>query len=205
MIDGKYIICYCDDIIDNALSSVLFDEYKKDDCDYREVQYVAPLGSEDPIDFFRQEEIKNADVLILDSKLFSDQSSRQHLMGEALRPFLIVDNPFRQIILITANGTEEQFGGIRKCASENSPTFAQQKAFYLEYAVPEIDRSLKIYKSLRVEINKKQLPSTIGEERAKVLRDAIDNLPAYSSWNDNQVDSLIREFKKLEEAIKNHG
>lgn len=204
MINGKYLICYCDDIIDQALSAVLFENFKNDECDYEEVEYIVPSKVEDPLAFFKKKEIEYADVLILDSKLFSDKSSGRRLMGELLRPFLIVENPFRQIIIITANGTQDQFGGIQKCPSDNSPSLQEQKSFYVEKIIPEINRALKIYKSLRAEINKEHLASEFGNERARVLKDAINNLPAYSSWNSEQIDSLIKEFKELEKEVKNH-
>ena len=203
MENGKYVICYCDDVPSFAISAVLFENFNNDSCAYRELTYDF-FDVEDPFEALSQF-LRGVDVLVLDSKLFLDGTSGKCLMGESLRPFLQFYFPLLKIILITANGNQGDFGGLSKYPENRSGGFDDQRFYYSQELVPLIMKRLEEVKSDRRAICNEAIARDVGEKRVEALGDALDGDSYYTRLTKEDTDGLISAFNALREEMRKHG
>jgi len=188
-------IVYIDDKIDNYLSRYLGELYFEDIEVYaREVTFDS--GSENYITLLEKENVKLADIVIVDSKLFENQSVDQKFSGEEFKMIYTTANPYSKVIVISQNDGLEKFGTIKKF----NPTLGKgnPKEFYDHNLRVLIEDNIKeiIYKRNILTILKNNSEAYKGSLIVEKINELMEGTSSYKDLTDEKIDFLIELIEK---------
>lgn len=196
----KINVLYIDDDIDPIISKCLAKYMSGDrkalDIDYKEIQFEDSLGYEDLI---RDERVYTANVILIDSQLFKNKTALSgKYTGEEFRLVLKKMLPYIQVIVITQNPLNQDFPStISKYNSEMKETADE---YYKEKLIKLLDLAImKVCEYRKVE-------SIINDEMdnkywVEKIRDSLEGISIYDELSKSDIDRLVEEFKKIQEAI----
>ncbi len=192
----KINLVYIDDDCDEAISAYLEEDYQSDhyDVEYREIAFKGDKDYESLLD---APEVASANVILIDSRLFENDSikCKGKFSGEEFRMILRKIFPFIEVLVISQNGENKDFEIIPKYRSGSSET---SKEYYERVLKNKIDESIKRVVTFR-NISKK-LENNKGIEKLLVEKtvDSLNGINDYEDLSKNDIDRLIAAFQNME-------
>lgn len=195
-IKEKINLVYIDDDRDEAISAYLEDSYRSEkyEVNYQEIKFEGNRGYEGLLD---SPEIASANVILIDSRLFENDSIKcdGKFSGEEFRMILRKVFPFIEVLVISQNGENKDYEIIPKYRSGSSET---SKEYYERVLKSKIDESIKRVITFR-NISKK-LESNKGIEKFLVEKavDSLNGITDYEDLSKDDIDKLITAFQSME-------
>lgn len=193
----KINIVYIDDDRDEAISEYLSEDYQNEryNVEYKEVGFEGDKGYESLLD---SPEVASANVILIDSKLFENDSIKNKVKfsGEEFRMILRKVFPFIEVLVISKNGENKDFDIIPKYRSESEQT---AKEYYDGVLKDKIEESINHIITFR-NISKK-LENNSGIEKFLVEKavNSLNGLNMYEDLSKKDIDDLIAAFQSIEE------
>lgn len=191
----KINLVYIDDDRDEAISAYLDENYRNEkyDIEYREIEFEGDKGYESLLD---SPEVASANVILIDSSLFENDSIRfkGKFTGEEFRMILRKVFPFIEVVVISQNGENKDFDIIPKYRS-GSPETATD--YYERVLKTKIDESIERVITFR-NISRK-LESNSGIEKFLVEKTvgSLNGVNDYEDLSKGDVDRLIEAFQSI--------
>ena len=189
-IKEKICLVYIDDDRDEAISAYLEDVYQNDNyvVKYQKVGFEGSKGYEALLD---SPEVASANVILIDSRLFENDSikCKGKFSGEEFRMILRKVFPFIEVLVISQNG--EIIPKYRSGGTETS------KEYYERVLKGKIDESIKRVVTFR-NISKK-LENNKGIEKFLVEKavDSLNGINDYEDLSKEDIDKLITVFQSM--------
>ena len=193
----KINIVYIDDDRDEAISEYLSEVYQNEryNVEYKEVGFEGDKGYESLLD---SPEVASANVILIDSKLFENDSikNKGKFSGEEFRMILRKVFPFIEVLVISQNGENKDFDIIPKYRSGSEQT---SKEYYDGVLKDKIEESINHIITFR-NISKK-LENNSGIEKFLVEKavNSLNGLNIYEDLSKKDIDDLIAAFQSIEE------
>lgn len=192
----KINLVYIDDDRDEAISAYLEEDYQNDyyDVEYQEIEFEGDKGYESLLD---SPEVASANVILIDSRLFENDSikCKGKFSGEEFRMILRNIFPFIEVLVISQNGENKDFEIIPKYRSGSSET---SKQYYDRVLKDKMDESIKRVITFR-NISKK-LENNKGIEKFLVEKavDSLNGINHYEDLSKEDIDTLIAAFQSMQ-------
>jgi hypothetical protein len=190
-----FSVVYLDDEIDVYLSKYLCERFQKD---YSEV--IFRNGATAYQDLVDNPVIRNANILIVDSKLFENRTVKYKITGEELKMAFRKVFPFMEIIVITQNDYAEAYDDMVKYRPNKKENYSQYYDLHLKPAISTAERVIEISRKVIDEING---DSAIDSVLIEKLRNEIDGIYEYKEMGKEDVDELIAAFKEMKKEFDN--
>ena len=204
--DKTIKLLYVDDEIDNLLSSYLdenFNSEKKCEgncfrCEYSDLQFSSDMSY---VDLLNNKKIRSANIIIIDSRLFSNDNSSHKYMGEEIELLIRKSFPFIEMIVITQNEVAEGRHIIKKfpSTSENDKDIAFEH--YREKLNPIIQDKCKSIVSRRLVAAEFQGNEIWDPLVKEMLRNSFNAESIYEELTKKDIDQLVNSFKQIEKLI----
>ena len=187
-------IVYVDDSIDPTLSRFLETKYGSN---YEEVEFDCNNGYED---LLKSDQIRSANIVIIDSKLFEDSHVHdKKFTGEEFKIILRKIFPFVEVIVITQN--EELIGDTTVGKYRDKKDGQTAKNYYEEVLIPRIEKMTETINIYRKIADKLQNNSDIDKMLIEKIIDSLNGMDEYDELNTEKVDELIKAFEELRKSI----
>ncbi|MGK0552620.1 hypothetical protein ACSFB8_11140 [Enterococcus faecalis] len=200
--DKKINITYVDDKLDNLLSRYLHELHFEDiKIQTKEVEFDS--ANENYITLLEKDSVQFADIIIIDSKLFENQSVDEKFSGEEFKMIYTTAHPYSKVIVISQNDGLDKYGTIKKY----DPTIGkvEPKQFYdnnlgelLRKNSEEIFHKRNILKML-----KNNSEAYKGSLIVEKINELMQGSTSYKDLTDEKIDSLIELIEKNMKSIIN--
>ena len=201
-------LVYVDDSVDTALSEYL-DERANDDLrEHHNMQDVVLTYTEvryDPSQGFRSllqnRLVQNANVIIMDSKLFETSTPQKGMLsGETFRVLLRRYYPFIEVIMITQN-TERDVPGMGMVHKHYWRDSVDSNEYYENHLLPRIASAIRNIMTYRLQFER--LEEELNDKAVlEKVSNSIEGLELYDELSKTDIDELVSAFKALSEAIE---
>lgn len=191
-------ITYIDDDMDLQLQKYLDKEYHNQDYNIilKYKKFDSSAGYEQLIN---DENIRNANIIIIDSKLFENNNANNgKFTGEEFKLILKKIFPFIEVIIITQNEID---GEIEKVPKFNSKEQSCSKKHYDEYLLPSINEAIKKIIETRKIFQIMEKNTNWEKPLVEKIINSLNGLDEYDELSKTDIDELIEAFKKLEEKV----
>ncbi|MGG7162966.1 hypothetical protein [Clostridium ihumii] len=194
----KIKIVYVDDKLDTNISRYIAREYKFEGIEkiYEEISFNNENGYDSLIS---NEIIKEANIILIDSKLFeNDTVSSGKFSGEEFKMILKKIFPFIEVIVITQNELEEEYGTISKF---KGVTYNSPKEYYennLKRVLDDAVKNVKIYRNIA---NKLKSNEGIDKVLTEKIINSLEGSSKYDELTTSDIDNIIAAFKEIERDI----
>ncbi len=188
-------LVYIDDEPEEAISCYLEEQYKNENVDvtYREKKFKVHEGYES---LMNSEEVNNANVILIDSKLF-ENGNIQHkgkFSGEEFRMILRKIFPFIEVLVISQNGENLQYDIIPKYKRNDSESAEEYYERLLKGKIDECIRKVITFRNISEKLRS-------NDEIEKFLVEkTVDSLNGTSDYEDltkEDIDRLIKAFRSI--------
>ncbi len=191
-------IVYVDDEPDFNISKYLKKSYnnKNFEKEYDEIKFNSLEGYESLINNIK---IKEANIVLIDSKLFeNDRVNTGKFSGEEFKMILKKIFPFIEVIVITQNELEDDYGTISKYKSQFQDSPEQYYAKNLKSALDNAIRNIYIYRNIA---NKLKYNDGIDKVLIEKIVDSLDGTAKYEELTTKDIDEIIKVFKELQSEV----
>jgi len=189
-------IVYVDDEIDIYLSKFLLNEFKDN---YSEIVFKNDETSyQDLIDQLTR---LNANIVIIDSRLFENGKVKYKFTGEELKMAFRKIFPFMETIVITQNDYADKYDDFEKYRPntiKGGESFLSYYQTHLDPAIMKAKRIIEISRNVISEIGKDSAIDLVLVER---LKNEINGLYEYKDLTKKDVDQLIKTFKEMKKEL----
>lgn len=188
-------LVYIDDEPEEAISCYLEEQYKNENVDvtYREKKFKVQEGYES---LMNSEEVNNANVILIDSKLF-ENGNIQHkgkFSGEEFRMILRKIFPFIEVLVISQNGENLQYDIIPKYRRNESESAEEYYERLLKGKIDDCIRKVITFRNISEKLRS-------NDEIEKFLVEkTVDSLNGTSDYEDltrEDIDRLIEAFRSI--------
>lgn len=189
-------ICYIDDDIDLVTTRYLRSEYENEKAD---IEYNESIFCEDDTyeTLLKKEEIREADILILDSKLFKEaKAGKKIISGEELSIILKLIYPYKEMIVITQNDIDGDVLIMKKFDSHSGKEAAD---YFQSVWKPVIDKAVLSILSYRSWIEKIEDKKSVEQLLMEQIRNSIEGNAEYARLTVGDLDKLVSAFKQMKE------
>lgn len=192
----KIRIVYIDDNVDVYLSEYLEKEYNHDNFLYKEISFNSEDGYDCLIDDPR---IKEANIVIIDSKLFeNDRAVNGKFTGEEFKMILKKIFPFIEVIVITQNELDEDYGTLSKYRGDCGDTFQKYYAMNLKAVLDDSIKNINVYRNI---VNKLKNNDGIDKVLIEKITSSLEGLSQYDELTTRDIDNIINAFKEIQEEV----
>lgn len=194
----KIQIVYVDDDLDSNISRYLAKEYQHVDFEktYDELCFKSADGYDSLIS---NQLIKEANIILIDSKLFeNDRAASGKFSGEEFKMILKKVFPFIEVIVITQNELEADYGTIPKFKGGSEETPQQYYAIKLKAVLDNSIQNINIYRNIA-----HKLKSNEGIDKVLIekIMSSLDGVSQYDELTTKDIDDIILVFKELQRDI----
>lgn len=194
----KIKIVYVDDELDSNVSRYIDKKYQHKDFEkeYREVCFKSTEGYDSLIN---NKFIKEANIILIDSKLFeNDRVTTGKFSGEEFKMILKKVFPFIEVIVITQNELEDEYGTISKYKGKgyNSP-----QEYYAENLKKALDNAVKNIYIYRNIANKLKSNEGIDKVLIEKILSSLEGSSQYDELTTSDINNIITVFKELQRDI----
>lgn len=194
----KIKIVYIDDDIDSNISKYLDREYTNENFEkeYYEVCFKSSDGYDNLIN---NPLVKESNIILIDSKLFeNNRAAFGKFSGEEFKIILRKVFPFIEVIVITQNELEKDYGAIQKFRGGFKDTFQQYYARELKDALDIAIENINIYRNIAT-----KLKSNNGIDKVLIEKiiNSLDGTSQYDELTIKDIDNIISVFKELQSNI----
>ena len=191
----KICLVYIDDDREEAVSHYLAEEYVNELCDieYLEEDFIPGNGYEG---LLKKETVKAANVIIIDTKLFENDSIKYSgkFSGEEFRMVLRRVFPYIEVLVISQNGESEEYDIIPKYRSGSASTADEHYAHVLKDKVDEAIRRVVTFRNISKKLeNNKEIDKVLVERTVGSLR----GIEEYQHLSKSDIDKLIETFEHI--------
>lgn len=196
-------ILYIDDNIDPHITKFLDSSIDITDVSISTNEYKFNIESDTYKTILENEEIKKADIILIDSRLFENSHTGvSKISGEEIKIIITKFFPFKNIIVISQNGTNESLGilGKYKHSKDLSP-----KEYYDSEWKNIIEKSIKeilIIRKINSQLNDNENIETIVKEK---IENSIAGISQYEELSKDDIDNCIKTFLEIKEICENEG
>lgn len=195
---NKIRIVYIDDDLDSNISRYLAKEYQHNDVqkEYDEITFNTVDGYDSLI---ASQQVKEANIVLIDSKLFeNDKVSTGKFTGEEFKMILKKIFPFIEVIVITQNDLDEDYGTISKYKGDCAGNPQQYYAVKLKTALDDSIKNINIYRNIA---NKLKINEGIDKVLIEKITSSLEGLSQYDELTTNDIDNIITAFKEIQREI----
>lgn len=194
----KIKIVYVDDELDSNISRYLKKAYHNKDFEkeYEEVCFNSAEGYDSLIS---NQLIKEANIILIDSKLFeNDRVTTGKFSGEEFKMILKKVFPFIEVIVITQNELEDDYGTISKYRGELEENPQQYYAQNLKKVLDAAIQNVYIYRNIA---NKLRANDGIDKALIEKIINSLEGSTKYDELTTRDIDDIIVAFKELQGNI----
>lgn len=194
----KIRIVYIDDDLDLNISKYLDKEYQHNDIqkEYEEISFNNADGYDSLI---TDQRVKEANIVLIDSKLFeNDRASTGKFTGEEFKMILKKIFPFIEVIVITQNELDEDYGIISKYRGDCKDTSQQYYATRLKAVLDDSIKNIYIYRNIA---NKLKMNEEIDKVLIEKITSSLEGISQYDELTTNDIDNIIAAFKEIQREI----
>lgn len=194
----KIRIVYIDDDLDSNISKYLAKEYQHDNIqkEYEEISFNSADGYDSLI---ADQRIKEANIVLIDSKLFeNDRAATGKFTGEEFKMILKKIFPFIEVIVITQNELDEDYGTISKYRGDCEGTPQQYYAMKLKAVLDDSIKNINVYRNIA---NKLKINEGIDKVLIEKITSSLEGLSQYDELTTNDIDNIITAFKEIQREI----
>lgn len=189
--DNKVSIVYIDDKIDNSLSKYL-DRFEYEDFEYSTTELQFEDRHTDFTVLLEEQAVAEADIVIIDSKLFEEGNVTEKFSGEEFKIIFKAAHPFSKIFVMSQNEGSDSLGTIKKYDSRNIIE-KPAEVYYNEVLKTKISSaSCEILQRRRI-FNK--LKHNTEFYKGSTIVEKIDSMmegsPRFKDLTDDKIDELI--------------
>lgn len=191
-------IVYVDDNPDENISKYLYREYQNENfiIKYNEVCFKSEEGYDSLIN---NSVIKEANIILIDSKLFKNDSVvTGKFSGEEFKMILKKMFPFIEVIVITQNDLEEDYGTIQKFRRGLGETPQKYYELKLKKILDDAIISISIYRNIA---NKLKENEGIDKVLIEKIMSSLDGTSQYEELTTKDINAIISAFKELQRGI----
>lgn len=191
----KIKLVYIDDDPEEPISAYLEERYRNEqyDIEFKEISFKCEEGYESLLE---RSDVTTANVILIDSVLFENDrvKDKGKFSGEEFRIILRKMFPFIEVLVITQNGENEEYGVIAKYRGGSSESAEQ---YYNSILKEKIDESIERVITFR-NISKK-LGDNKGMEKMLVenVLDSLNGISNYETLKKTDIDELIAAFQEI--------
>lgn len=194
----KIKIVYVDDELDTNISRYIYKQYNYEGLIkvYNEICFESQKGYDSLIN---NEVIKEANIILIDSKLFeNDRVSSGKFSGEEFKMILKKVFPFIEVIVITQNELEEEYGTFSKFKGKTYNTPQEYYANTLKKALDQAIRNVNIYRNIA---NKLKSNEGIDKVLVEKIMNSLEGISQYDELTTSDINNIIDAFKQIERDI----
>lgn len=191
-------IRYIDDDMDTNISKYLVENYVSPRYlkEYAEIPFSSDKGYENLINDVN---IKDANIILIDSKLFeNDRAATGKFTGEEFKMILKKLFPFIEVIVITQNEQEQEYGTVQKFRGGSAESPLDYYASRLKPALDSAVNSIYIYRNIASKLKENDGLDKVLIER---IIGSLDGLGEYDELTTKDIDELISSFKELQRDL----
>lgn len=196
-------ILYIDDKIDPHITKYLDSTIEINDVNIFTNEYEFNIESDTYKTILENEEIKKADIILIDSRLFENShTGASKISGEEIKIILTKFFPFKNIIVISQNGTNKSLGILGKYKYSKSIT---PKEYYDNEWKNIIEKSIQeilIIRNINSQLKNNENIETIVKEK---IENSIAGISQYEELSKDDIDNCIKTFLEIKEICKNEG
>lgn len=191
-------ILYIDDKLDSNISKYLHEVMEVEGYKINEMIFSITENLESIIN---SNELKSADIVLIDSKLFEEEASEEFFNGEEVKTIIRKNYPYKEVFVITQNELNDNIQWIPKynCQEENFLDFSRIKEHYDSVLKQRIDSSSANIREYRYIIGKTHSEKLKNEfeHLNRILNSEIE----YEDMSKDDIDRLINEFKEINKLL----
>ncbi len=196
-------ILYIDDKIDPHITKYLDSTIEINDVNIFTNEYEFNIESDTYKTILENEEIKKADIILIDSRLFENShTGASKISGEEIKIILTKFFPFKNIIVISQNGTNKSLGILGKYKYSKSIT---PKEYYDNEWKDIIEKSIQeilIIRNINSQLKNNENIEIIVKEK---IENSIAGISQYEELSKDDIDNCIKIFLEIKEICKNEG
>ena len=188
-------LVYIDDDLEEDISRYLVKEYRKSgfEINYEEISFKSGEGYET---LLSNNIITESNIILIDSKLFeNDHASTGKFSGEEFKMILKKVFPFIEVIVITQNDLEEDYGTLAKYRGDLEETPLQYYENRLKDELDKAIHSVCIYRNIA---NKLKLNDGIDKVLIEKIISSLDGKSLYDELTTDDIDEIILAFEELQ-------
>lgn len=196
-------ILYIDDTIDPHITKYLDSFIEITDVNISTNEYEFDIESDTYKTILENEEIKKADIILIDSRLFENShTGASKISGQEIKIIITKFFPFKNIIVISQNGTDSRLGilGKYKYSKDLSPN-----EYYNDEWKGIIEKSIQdilIIRNINSQLKDNENIETIVKEK---IENSIQGICQYEELSKEDIDDCIKTFLEIKEICKNEG
>lgn len=190
-------ITYVDDNIDSFITDYLLEEYNFEgiETNYSEISFKE---DDDYEKLLNNNDIKIANIIIIDSSLFKEESIHNLFTGEEFKIILKKYFPYIEVIIVSQNNCPDFEYGIIEKFKESKRGNKTSKEYYDEKLKPFLDEAIKnilISRNILKKLNKNNNLNNILKDK---IENSMNGIVEYDELTSKDINNLINEFKKME-------
>lgn len=192
-------IVYVDNEIDPNLSkflntkgSTFFDE----EYSFEEVTFKPEEGYRQ---LFYNKNVIDADIILIDSKLYEDAETPEYKYnGEEIK--LLIKNwfPFKEIVVFTQNDLDEGIYYEEKSKGSTPDEIEKDYLVKFDELFKEKYKIIKDYRKLKENFQKNELWDNCTKDK---IFSSMEGINEYKELSKEDIDNIVKELKKLEDMI----
>ena len=209
MKNDKITILYVDDILDNNLSRFLKTRCKDEGLLYFEYCFSIDVDMDK---FFYSDEVKDADIIIIDNLLYENSTAKRKDTGGSIVPLLQYGYPFKKLLMITKDGNpiDEDMIYVKKFddTSIRNRNESMLELSYKYYKEELWDKWIALFiREIKSELAQlkqfESAPTTgaINELTKERIRNTAMGESSYRTLSSEDVLSLIEKIQNLIEKV----
>ncbi len=191
-------IVYVDDEVDANISRYIAKEYICEGLKkiYDEIEFHSENGYDSLIN---DERIKEANIILIDSKLFkNDKVSSGKFSGEEFKMILKKVFPFIEVIVITQNELEEEYGTFSKYKGKTYDNAQEYYSKKLKIVLDQAVKNVNIYRNIA---NKLKSNEGIDKVLIEKIINSLEGKAQYDELTTKDINNIIDAFKEIERDI----
>ncbi|SCY97923.1 hypothetical protein SAMN05720606_11469 [Paenibacillus polysaccharolyticus] len=191
-------IIYIDDDPDESISEYLQEKYEHQD--FIKYYEEVPFKSEEGYDnLLSNPLITEANIILIDSKLFENGSVvTGKFSGEEFKVILKKMFPFIEVLVISQNEPNEDYGTLQKYRSNPDETGIEYYARNLKGHLDDLVENITIYRNIA---NKLSQNDGIDRFLIEKITESLNGVSQYDELTTEDIDQLILAFKELQREL----
>lgn len=187
-------ICYVDDDIDLYASKYLRDDYSNENVQI--IYKQSPFLDEDTYEsLLRKDEVKGADVLIIDSKLFKNANiGNDKLSGEEFSIIIRKIFPYKEVMVITQNDVDGDYTIFKKY---DSSTGGEAKTFFVDQWKPVLDKAIIKILACRKWLKQIEEKNYVEKYLMEQIQSSLEGNAEYGGLTVKDIDKLVEAFESV--------
>lgn len=192
------VLLYIDDRPETSLSKYLDEEYahEKYTTQYVDICFKPQDGYES---LLTNSKVKSADVIFVDSRLFENRTAVQgKFTGEEFKFVLKKIFPYKEVIVITQNGTDGEIDMIAKYDINSEIPSAEYYSEQLKDKIDTAIANIEQYWLLYERMNENHNWDAVLKDKVIATLTGTD---AYDELTKTDIDTLVLAFKEIREKL----